>query len=168
MSRDYQSAARVAVRLALGSLALTVGAIVMSPATVRAQTSDEWVAPERRARRPNPVPQSAEVVAQGRESYRKECQSCHGTSGRGDGPKAGELEKKPGDLTSARVQGQSDGALFWKITEGRGDMPNTRTTLTDEQRWMVIHYVRTLAKKIGSRASASVTTDSGGMHAYVH
>lgn len=147
MSRNYRIVARAAARLALASLALALVAIVIAPAPVRAQTSNEWVAPERRARLPNPVPASAEAIAQGGDFYRKECASCHGKSGRGDGAKAAQLDKKPGDLTTARVKSQSDGALFWKITEGRGDMPNTRTALTDEQRWMLIHYVRTLAAK---------------------
>jgi len=118
-----------------------------SVGTAQAQSPAEWVVPERRARRPNPVPNDAVAIAQGRTAFAKECQSCHGVTGRGDGTNAGSLNTRPSDLTSTRVQAQSDGALFFKITEGRGDMPNARTTLTDEQRWMLVHYVRTLATK---------------------
>jgi mono/diheme cytochrome c family protein len=45
------------------------------------------------------------------------------------------------------VQQQSDGALFYKITEGRGPMPSFKTTLTEQQRWDVVNHIRTLAPK---------------------
>lgn len=146
MLHNYYGTIRTAVRTALGSLALAVAALTFVSVSAPAQTGD-WVVPERRARRPNPIERSPQAVSQGRDIYRQECKSCHGTSGLGDGPKAAELEKKPSNLTMVRVQEQSDGALFWKITEGRGDMPNSRTTLTDEQRWMLVHYIRSLAKE---------------------
>ena len=77
--------------------------------------------------------------------FHRECETCHGPTGRGDGEKAAELTTAVGDLSSAAVQEQKDGALFWKLTEGRGDMPTNLNTLTDEERWVVVHYVRTLA-----------------------
>lgn len=122
--------------------------VVAGEAPSRSQQGKEWVVPERRARRPNPVPAGALAITRGREVYRQECRSCHGMTGRGDGPKAAELDSKVPDLTVARTQAQTDGALFWKITEGRGDMPNTKTALSDEQRWMVVHYIRTLTVKL--------------------
>ena len=85
-------------------------------------------------------------IAAGKKVYENECLSCHGKKGKGDGPHSATLEKTPGDLTSAKVQDQTDGELFWKITEGRKPMPTLKKTLTDEQRWQVINYVRTLKK----------------------
>jgi len=41
------------------------------------------------------------------------------------------------------VQSQSDGAFFWKMTEGRGVMP--KATLGESEKWAVINYLRTLA-----------------------
>lgn len=133
-------------RLAVGTLALSLGPVLFGATAALAQTAatNAWVAPERRAHRPNPVPASAEAVARGRDLFQRECQGCHGKNGHGDGPKAGSLPTKPADLASARVQEQSDGALFWKITEGRGDMPDNNTALTEEERWTVIHYLRSL------------------------
>mgnify|MGYP002780394284 CR=1 FL=1 len=126
-----------------------LAALFVSPAPAAAQAQSagaqgEWTVPERRARRANPVVASAEVLARGREVYRRECESCHGRAGRGDGPKARELKSKVADLVSAHAQEQSDGALFYKITEGRGDMPNGKA-LTEDERWSVIHYLRSLA-----------------------
>jgi hypothetical protein len=48
-------------------------------------------------------------------------------------------------LTSPKVQEQADGALYWKITKGRAPMASFKTLLTDDQRWHVINYIRTLA-----------------------
>jgi mono/diheme cytochrome c family protein len=106
-----------------------------------------WNAPARAARKKNPVPSDDKSIAAGKTVFVKECQSCHGTAGKGDGPAAKDLEKGPGDLSSAKVQEQSDGAIFWKVTEGRKPMPSFSSTLSDDQRWQVINYVRTLAAK---------------------
>ena len=42
---------------------------------------------------------------------------------------------------------QTDGAIFWKLTEGKTPMPAWGETLSEEQRWSVVNYVRTLAPK---------------------
>lgn len=145
MVRDHIESGSLA-RLALGALALALGPVLLgaTPALAQTKASNAWVAPERRAQRPNPVPASAEAVARGRQLFHEKCESCHGKSGHGDGPDASSVDTKPADLAATRVQEQSDGALFWKITEGRGDMPDNRNALTDEERWTIIHYLRTL------------------------
>ncbi|MBK6831903.1 MAG: cytochrome c [Flavobacteriales bacterium] len=53
--------------------------------------------------------------------------------------------KPPADLGSPQVQGQSTGALYWKITNGRGEMASYALVLSREDRWAVAHYLRTLA-----------------------
>ena len=78
--------------------------------------------------------------------FTKSCESCHGKKGKGDGPKSVEIDKKVGDYTTADFAKQSDGAIFWKITEGRKPMPTMKAELTDEQRWQLVIYVRELAK----------------------
>lgn len=109
-----------------------------------------WVAPARAARKRNPTTADARSIAAGREVYTRECASCHGASGRGDGPAARDLQKSPGDLTSAATQQQSDGALFWKTTEGRSPMPSFAKLLSDEERWHVVNFMRTLASQQGA------------------
>jgi mono/diheme cytochrome c family protein len=128
-------------------------AVSFSPAMVRGQGPSDrpdrsdhlWVAPERSTHRVNPVPATTDVVARGRELFVRDCLQCHGKSGHGDGPQARSLETRPADLPSERVQSQSDGALFWKMTEGRGVMP--KATLSEKEKWTVIDYLRTLAPK---------------------
>lgn len=105
---------------------------------------EPWVAPARAARKENPVPADAASVAQGKVLYVKECFSCHGPAGKGDGPAVKDLDTDPGDITSKQTREESDGALFWKLTEGRKPMPSFQK-LTDPERWHIVNYLRALA-----------------------
>ena len=83
----------------------------------------------------------------GEELYMQHCKSCHGKEGYGDGTKAKELETEMRDLTSEEVQEQNDGELFYKSFIGRDEMPNfEKKVRDDEDRWMVINYLRTIAE----------------------
>ena len=104
--------------------------------------AEEWKAPARAAAKKNPVAADAVSVGRGKAVYTAECASCHGNSGKGDGPAAKDLEKHPGDMT--KLGGQSDGALFWKITEGKKPMASFASKLSEQQRWDVINYMRSL------------------------
>lgn len=106
-----------------------------------------WDVPARAAARANPVPSSPAIVKQGRELYHRDCELCHGTRGAGDGTMAASLPTKAANLGSAKVQSQSDGALFYKILHGRGPMPTTEVTLSDDERWAVVRYVRSFARR---------------------
>lgn len=128
-------------RTALAMLA--TAALGVTPLAARNPQAQEWTAPERASKRSNPVPTSPAVLTKGKAIYLKHCDSCHGTSGDGDGPKAKDLSKKPAALASG-IKGQSDGALFWKITEGKKPMPSFDTDLSPDQVWQVIDYLRTL------------------------
>jgi mono/diheme cytochrome c family protein len=110
-----------------------------------AQSSD-WKAPPAAANRPNPVPVNANTLAVGQKLYVSNCLTCHGASGKGDGPGGASLEKKPADLTS-RIKGEPDGAIFWKITEGRSPMVSWKGSLSETQRWELVNYIKTLAGK---------------------
>jgi mono/diheme cytochrome c family protein len=94
----------------------------------------------------NPLKGNAEATSEGKKIYTLYCVTCHGSKGKGDGIAAPGLSRPPADHTSDFVQKQTDGALFWIITEGNNPMPTYKTTLTEAQRWQVVNYVRTLAK----------------------
>ncbi|MBN8577941.1 MAG: cytochrome c [Cytophagales bacterium] len=108
--------------------------------------SKEWVVPETAKKVKNPTDKSSkEDLAIGKSLYAKHCQSCHGKEGYGDGPKAKELKGEVGDFSTAEFQSQTDGALFYKITTGRDDMPAFDKKIPDaEDRWLIINYIRTL------------------------
>jgi len=122
-------------------------ALFLGAALAQDKPGDEWVAPARAAKKKNPVEANEASLAKGKTVYVKECQSCHGEKGKGDGPGVKDLEKKPEDLTLPKILNQTDGALFWKITEGRKPMASYEKTLSEEERWHVINYMRSLALK---------------------
>jgi mono/diheme cytochrome c family protein len=109
--------------------------------------TDPWPVPDKYAKMTSPVKSNPEVLATGKELWIKHCQSCHGKSGKGDGPKAAQLKTLPDDMTKANVQQQSDGALFFKSSEGRKDMPSFKKKIPDqEELWSIIAYLRTFKK----------------------
>jgi len=122
---------------------------------IAAFADEPWVAPARAAKRKNPITADDASLAKGKALYTKECLSCHGEKGKGDGPAVKDLEKKPGDLSDPKLWEQSDGALFFKLTEGRKPMPSMEQAFTEEQRWQVINYVRTFAPKPHGHAATS-------------
>jgi mono/diheme cytochrome c family protein len=90
----------------------------------------------------NQIARDDRSVGLGRAVYAKNCQSCHGPRGRGDGPAVGRLNVSVPDLTDPDVQSESDGELFSIITKGSKPMPAYRRLLNEEQRWHVVNYVR--------------------------
>jgi len=119
-----------------------------------AQTTpaETWIAPARASRKPNPVPADQKSIAQGKELFTASCLPCHGPSGKGDGLVAATLERngvrvRPGNLSDPKLWQQSDGAIFWKISEGNSPMPSFQESYTEEQRWHIVNYVRTLAPR---------------------
>lgn len=129
-------------------LLLSLLAIVIAGVLTFGQGSDQkWTAPVRAAAKKNPVAANDTSIALGRKIYERQCLPCHGVTGKGDGPVAAHLEKRPGNLSSVRLWEQSDGALFWKVNEGHKPMPTFKNVMSDEERWPVINYIRTLAPK---------------------
>ena len=103
-----------------------------------------WAAPDKYTKMTNPVASNTESLKEGKELWIKHCQSCHGKSGRGDGQKAPELKTEPGNFTLPTTQKQTDGSLFYKILEGREDMPSFKKKIPDEDDiWNLVNYVRT-------------------------
>ena len=49
------------------------------------------------------------------------------------------------------MSAETDGSLFWKISEGRGPMPPWKQVLTDKQRWQVVDYLRKLTQNANAK-----------------
>lgn len=120
------------------------------PLSGQAGSDGAWVAPARRAQRANPISPIPEVLAEGRKLYENQCAPCHGAAGNNDGPAAGKIMANARRPSDPALWAESDGALFWKIGEGRKPMPSTWGVLDDEQRWALVLYLRTLAPKPSS------------------
>lgn len=72
------------------------------------------------------------------------CWSCHGSTGHGDGPGGKTLNPAPADFTKSLFQKQSDGAIYWKLSSGKGTMAAYENSLTEQQRWSIVNYLRKL------------------------
>ncbi len=107
---------------------------------------EEWKVPAKYETMENPIDAGTDKAI-GKSLYNKHCKSCHGKEGYGDGTKADEMEGELGDFSTEEFQAQSDGALFYKTTFGRDDMPEyTKKMPDDEDRWLIVNYMRTLAE----------------------
>jgi len=110
----------------------------------------EWKAPADAKNTKNPLAAKkgdAKLLADAKKLAEQNCATCHGPSGKGDGPAAAALPPpKPADWTSKKLASETDGELFWKISNGRGAMPPWKH-LPEEQRWALINYIRSLQPK---------------------
>lgn len=122
-----------------------ISAVVIGSA-IAGQETESTVPMEYRAMK-NPVAASPEATEAGKLLYVKNCERCHGASGLGDGPATKFIRPAPKEIASAATQDRlTDGEIFYTITEGKKPMPPMKKTLSDEQRWQIVHFVRTLRK----------------------
>ncbi|HEU4576330.1 MAG TPA: c-type cytochrome [Chitinophagaceae bacterium] len=126
---------------------ITTAVLFLGTAAFRPFQQDPWPVPDKYVKMANPVKADAESIANGKELWAKHCQSCHGKSGKGDGPKAAQLKTQPEDFNKPDFYNQTDGALFYKTSEGRKDMPSFKKKIPDQEDiWSVINYIRSMRK----------------------
>ncbi len=105
-----------------------------------------WVVPEKYVSMANPVKADAKSIAAGKALYSVNCESCHGKKGLGNGSKAADLKTVPGNFTKDAFKAETDGSVFYKITEGRNEMPKAKKDLpNDTDRWNLVNFIRTFA-----------------------
>jgi len=134
-------------KLLITMLFLFAGTLIFSMITGFKSLQDKkpWTVPDKYLKMANPNATNAESIKGGKEVWVKHCQSCHGKSGKGDGPKAAQLKTEPGNFSLPATQKQSDGSLFYKISEGRDDMPSFKKKIPDAADiWNLVNYMRTL------------------------
>jgi putative copper resistance protein D len=139
--------------LAGAAVLLVAGAQqVLPPLAVDAYPTTYW--------RPS-VPYMASSVAQGIALYHTHCATCHGPTGRGDGPAADDLLQRPADLTAPHTNDHTAGDMFWWLTHGMGIvMPGFGGVLSEDQRWDLINFLRALSA--GETARALTDLDDPG------
>ncbi len=108
----------------------------------------QWQAPAEFASQTSPVKKKPNAVKIGQAYYEQVCSTCHGKEGLGNGElsKLGvdKGAKQATNLASQVVQANTDGELFYKVSNARPPHPKLQQRLTDEQRWYIVSFLRTM------------------------
>jgi len=130
------------------ALAVFVGMAALVAATALNQDQQDqngWDVPEDEKTVENPLPADDDVIADGATLYQRNCLMCHGETGKGDGPAAARIKPPPPDITTSEAQDRmTDGEMFYKITVGKRPMREFESKLSEDERWKVVHFLRTL------------------------
>lgn len=87
----------------------------------------------------------ASIATTGKELYNKNCKSCHGTKGLGDGTKAASLKTSIPSFADKAFKARTDGEIYFQSYVGRDEMPNFEKKITDEtDRWAIVYYIKSL------------------------
>lgn len=126
--------------------------MLLMPSLLRGQ---DWVVPEERRGRLSTFPFTDETRKEGERLYNINCRSCHGTPGKNNYIA---LEPSPGDPATEKIQRNSDGEIFHKVSAGRGQMPSFRSVLTTEEIWKIVSYVRSFNKDYIQKVMPVITS----------
>lgn len=118
-----------------------------SAITIDTVAQEPFVAPAWADTIKNPIGTSPEIIAKGEEVYNLYCFACHGETGFGDGPAGGAMGVRPANFHDPKFSKQKDGTIFWKLTNGKGNMPPFKEILKDEQRWQLIAYLKEFGRQ---------------------
>ena len=116
-----------------------------------------WVVPAENESRKSPFAFDDASRKAGSEIYNASCKSCHGEPGKNNPIP---LVPPPPDFASVKMQSNSDGALQFKVTAGRGPMPSFKNTLSATDVWRVISYLRSFNNKYVQEVA--ISTEAGG------
>ncbi len=95
----------------------------------------------------NPLPNTPETIAAGKEAYGHYCAACHGNDGQLTGvPFADRMSPPVPSLASASTQSYTDGQLKWILDYGirPSGMPGSKGTLSDDELWSIVTFIRHL------------------------
>ncbi len=120
--------------------------VISAHSFAQEKKAGEWKAPKESDQVTNPLKGNDDAVKAGKKLYRQQCAICHGDTGKGDGVAGMTLNPRPASFLSERVQNESDGAIFWKMTNGNPPMAAYKDIFTEEQRWQLVNYIRSLSK----------------------
>lgn len=106
--------------------------------------STDLMIPAEYDRQKQPFALTAATWDEGRRIYSTKCLSCHGCSGRGDGPYASMNNARPADLRQVKFQNRQPSFFLWRVSEGVPGtvMPQWEQTLSKRERWLVVLFIR--------------------------
>jgi cbb3-type cytochrome oxidase cytochrome c subunit len=113
--------------------------------TAYVQAPEEYIAIDSRK---NVDTNSDAAANAGRGLYTQNCAACHGLTAQGNGPNSIALEKKPANFTRPFYKQYDDKFWMYRVSEGVPGtrMPRWNEILTEEQRWYLVAYLKTIPK----------------------
>lgn len=126
-------------------LLVVITTFVALTETLMAQTKS-WAVPANFKSMKNPVAKSEASTKDGKDIFDKNCASCHGKSGLGNGVKVATLKNFPGDFSRPEFQNLNDGDIYYRIKTGKEEMPKFDGKLSEDDIWNVVNYLRTFRK----------------------
>ena len=115
---------------------------------VPAQAPANLLIPLEEVKRENPVKPTEASLADGKKLYGYQCAMCHGDKGDGKTELAESMKLTMKDYTDpAALKDFTDGALGYILEKGKGKMPGQEGRMSANQKWNMINYIRSLAKK---------------------
>ena len=114
--------------------------------TTTSYAQEIWIAPKSADAIVNPFKNNQESIKEGKKLYAQLCAVCHGDKGKGDGVASVALSPKPADFRKELFYKQTDGAIFWKLTEGNTPMAPYKDAVSEMQRWQLVNYIKTFKK----------------------
>lgn len=117
----------------------------------------DWVVPEDRRARLSTFPFTDETRKEGDRLYQINCHSCHGDPGKNNYIA---LQPPPGDPATDKIQHNTDGEIFHKVTTGRGPMPSFSSVLTTEEIWKVVSYIRSFNRDYIQKVMQVITSSA--------
>ena len=126
------------------AIKIIAGLFLIVAFTTSVVKAEEWAVPNSSKKKQNPYEASTKNISTGKKIYNINCKSCHGDATMGNMLPLQPVV--PSDLGSQAFLVQSDGEVYYKINKGRGAMPTFEKTLSDEDKWMVVTYLRSFDK----------------------
>jgi mono/diheme cytochrome c family protein len=120
-------------------LAFSLSQVINAQAQKKAEP---WPVPATDKAKANPVACDDATMKIGMASWTKNCASCHGKTGLGDGPKGRMCKTNPGNFSATDFQASTDGELFFRTKTGRNEMPSFDKKIPDNEIWALVNHMR--------------------------
>jgi mono/diheme cytochrome c family protein len=126
--------------------------------TALANAAKDVVIPLEAGKMKNPLPETDDVVSQGRQVFLQSCALCHGSDGRGKTYIGRGMYPPAMDVNSPHVQHWSDAELFWIIRNGvrLTGMPSWQSSISDNDIWKLTRFIHSLPRMGAASAPAEV------------
>ena len=132
--------------------AAVFAAVLVTASAQTAGVDPDWVVPAKAAQQQNPLKDKPDAALGGKKIFARSCVTCHGDE-------RNARKNNAPDLSSAAVQADTDGALFWRISNGNSREKNAVIQFAAEpQRWQLVLYIRSLAEDKHSATAGGEAT----------